>query len=146
MISAHAQSSKVQTNSLYVWMQLKTTYFQTFLELLVSLPFSTCCSRLWPKEVLPIADFAPHSVLCQHSMEGELVSSSPQIPLSPWGLFPARVHLSNLRVEGPQHIRTNSPKCLSLVWESVIRVGRIACNLFCKRLQIIPNYSPFENF
>lgn len=51
VISAHAQSSKVQTNSFCVWMQLKTTYFQTFLELLMLFPFSTCCSRLWPKEV-----------------------------------------------------------------------------------------------
>lgn len=53
------QSSKVQTNSLYVWLHLETTYFQTSLELLVSLFFSTPCSGLWPKaaEIFPSTDF-----------------------------------------------------------------------------------------
>lgn len=85
-------------------MQLKTTYFQTFLELLVSLPFSTCCSRPWPKEVVPIAGFAPHSVLYQHSMGSELVCSSLRTPFSLWGLFTPCVHFANPSVEGLQHI------------------------------------------
>lgn len=54
------------------------------------------------------------------------------MPLSPWGLFPARMYLSSLTVEGPQHMWTNNPTWLSLVWENIVRVGGIACNLLCK--------------
>lgn len=69
-----------------------------------------------------------------------------QMPLSLWGLFPALVRFSKLRFQGPQHIWTDSPKYLSLVWESIVRMGGIACNLWCRKLQIIPNYSPAEIF
>lgn len=132
VISVHAQSRKVQNNSLCVWMQLKTTYFPTFSELLLSFPFSTRCSRLWPKE----ADcrFCP-SFCVMPTFHGKRTG----LQLTPDATHPLGfVHFSNLSVEGPQHTWTNSPKCLSLVWESIVRVGGIACNLLCKRLQITP--------
>lgn len=71
-ISAYAQSSKVQTNSLYVWQHLENTCFQTFLEPLVSLTSSTRCSELWPKaaEAFLSADF-PLSVCVMSTFHGK---------------------------------------------------------------------------
>lgn len=144
-VSARAQSRKVQTNPFYVRLHLETTNFQTFLELIVSLPFSTHCSELWPKaaKVFPIGDF-PLS-----TFQGKWTGLQFTRDATQSGdMFPACVHfhsMSSLSAGGPQHIRTNSPKHLSLVWKGVVCVGRAACNFICKRLQMTPNYL-WKNF
>lgn len=54
--------------------------------------------------------------------------------------------LQHVQPQCQRYIWTDSPKCLSLVWERVVWVRGVACNLICKRLQINPSYSTLENY